>query len=576
MKNTINNLKEVYKYGKKYRLSLILQIIGCIISIAINIALPILTAKEIVNVTDNVMIQIVVVGIAIMIVNFIHHLKTVLIRKNTQIFYRGVMEDIQKELEVEILRISQKEIDSNSTGMFMQRMTNDVSNMSNMFTIGMGNLTGIISSIGIFISIFVISKECFLYYGTISALLTFIYLIKAKKYNVKDRLDRKQQEKVSGMIGELIRGSRDIKMLNAKEGYIDELNINIKEQNDRHIDMRNVEIKYNFIIGILSSIFEFILIILLVYLINSNKITIALALALHSYRFRVIDTFMGDISKLLEQSNSFNISCERVFSILNNKTFEKESFGKKHINKINGNFEFKDVYFGYTKDNKVLKGLNFKIDSNNTIGFIGKSGVGKTTIFNLLCKMYNIDSGSILIDGININELDEESIRGNITIISQSPYIFNMSIKDNLRLVKKDITDKEIKEACKIACLDEFVEQLPDKYDTIVGEGGVMLSGGQRQRLAIARAFVQKTKIILFDEATSALDNDTQSKIQKAIDNLKDEYTILIIAHRLSTIINCDKILLMDDGKIVDEGTHTELLNNNEVYQNLCKTELVK
>lgn len=378
------------------------------------------------------------------------------------------------------------------------------------------------------------------------------------------------------MIGELIRGSRDIKMLNAKEGYIDKLNINIKEQNDRHIEMRNVEIKYNFIIGILSSIFEFILIILLVYLININKITIALALALHSYRFRVIDTFMGDISKLLEQTNSFNISCERVFSILSNKTFEKESFGKQHISNINGNFEFKDVYFGYNKDNKVLKGLNLKIDSNSTIGFIGKSGVGKTTIFNLLCKMYNIDSGSILIDGININDLDEEAIRGNITIISQSPYIFNMSIKDNLKLVKKDITDEEVKEACTIACLDEFVEQLPDKYDTIVGEGGVMLSGGQRQRLAIARAFVQKTKIILFDEATSALDNDTQSKIQRAIDNLKDEYTILIIAHRLSTIINCDKIMLMDDGKIVDEGTHLELLKSNEVYQNLCKTELVK
>ena len=573
MKITINNLKEVYKYGKKYRLSLILQIIGCIISIAINIALPILTAKEIVNVTNNIMFQIIMVGIAIMIVNFIHHLKTVLIRKNTQIFYRGVMEDMQKDLEVEILKISQKEIDNNTTGMFMQRMTTDVSNMSNMFTIGMGNLTGIISSIGIFISIFIISKECFVYYGSVSALLTFIYLI---KYNVKDRLDRKQQEKVSGMIGELIRGSRDIKMLNAKEGFIDELNNNIKEQNDRHIEMRNVEIKYNFIIGILSSIFEFILIILLVYLINSNKITIALALALHSYRFRVIDTFMGDIAKLLEQSNSFNISCERVFSILNNKTFEKESFGKKHINKINGNFEFKNVYFGYNKNNKVLKGLNFKIDSNSTIGFIGKSGVGKTTIFNLLCKMYNIDSGSILIDGININELDEESIRGNITIISQSPYIFNMSIKDNLRLVKLDITDEEVKEACKIACLDEFIEQLPDKYDTIVGEGGVMLSGGQRQRLAIARAFVQKTKIILFDEATSALDNDTQYKIQKAIDNLKDEYTILIIAHRLSTIINCDKIMIMDDGKIVDEGTHLELLKSNEIYQNLCKTELVR
>ena len=160
----------------------------------------------------------------------------------------------------------------------------------------------------------------------------------------------------------------------------------------------------------------------------------------------------------------------------------------------------------------------------------------------MLCKLYSINSGSIFIDGKDINTLDEKSIRGNITIINQNPYIFNMSIKDNLRLVKKDVTNKEIIDACKLACLDEYIETLPDKYDTIVGEGGVNLSGGQRQRLAIARALIQNTKIILFDEATSALDNETQSKIQTAIDNLKGNYTIIIIAHRLSTIVNCNKI----------------------------------
>lgn len=206
--------------------------------------------------------------------------------------------------------------------------------------------------------------------------------------------------------------------------------------------------------------------------------------------------------------------------------------------------------------------------------FVGKSGAGKTTIFSLLCKLYNIEKGKIKIDGIDINELDEESIRGNITIISQSPYIFNMSIKDNLRLVKENVTDEEIKEACRLACLDDYIETLPDKYDTIVGESGVILSGGQRQRLAIARAFIQNTKIILFDEATSALDNETQSKIQKAIDNLKNDYTILIIAHRLSTIKGCDKIYLIEDGKVNGIGTHEELLKNNKPYKRLYEAEI--
>ena len=189
--------------------------------------------------------------------------------------------------------------------------------------------------------------------------------------------------------------------------------------------------------------------------------------------------------------------------------------------------------------------------------------------------MYDIQSGEILIDGININELDKDTIRGNITIISQNPYIFNLSIRDNLRLVKDDITDEEIEKACKMACLDACINELPDKYDTIVGEGGISLSGGQRQRLAIARAFIQKTEIILFDEATSALDNETQASIQKAIENMQKEYTILIIAHRLSTVINSDRILFLDDGKITNEGTHEELLKNCPEYTNFMKIEVI-
>ena len=282
---------------------------------------------------------------------------------------------------------------------------------------------------------------------------------------------------------------------------------------------------------------------------------------------------MESLGNLLTEVKSFNISSKRVFSVFDKKTFIKEKFGKKHLDKVKGDFEFKNVSFSYNKENKVLNGLSFKVKANETVGFVGKSGTGKTTIFSLLCKLYNVDEGLITIDGIDINELDEESIRDNVTIISQNPYIFNMSISDNLRLVKDDITDEEIKEACHLACLDEFIESLPNKYDTVVGEGGISLSGGQRQRLAIARAFIQKTEIILFDEATSALDNDTQNKIQQAINNLKKDYTILIIAHRLSTIINCDKIIVLNEGKKEAEGTHGDLLKNNKIYKKLYESE---
>ena len=257
--------------------------------------------------------------------------------------------------------------------------------------------------------------------------------------------------------------------------------------------------------------------IILIYLIKIDNINVATAVVLFSYRTNITTNLMEKVGNLLTEIKTFNLSSKRVFAMFDNIEFKKEEFGIKHLDKVNGDFEFKDVTFSYDNDKKVLDKLSFKVNANETVGFVGKSGVGKTTIFNLLCKMYDVNDGCITIDGVDIKELDEDSIRGNITIISQNPYIFNLSIRENLRLVKSDLTDEEMIYACKLACLDDFINTLPDKYDTVVGEAGVTLSGGQRQRLAIARAFIQRTEIILFDEATSALDNDTQNKIQQAM-----------------------------------------------------------
>ena len=246
----------------------------------------------------------------------------------------------------------------------------------------------------------------------------------------------------------------------------------------------------------------------------------------------------------------------------------------KKLKKFEGNIEFKDVSFAYENNLPVLKNMNFKINANETIGFVGPSGSGKTTIFNLISAIERVNKGSITFDGVDINSLDKSSIRGNLSVISQNAYIFNMSIMDNLKVIKKNATVKEIKEACHLACLDDFIESLPNKYDTIVGEGGVTLSGGQKQRLAIARALLLKTEILLFDEATSALDNETQTKIQEAVSNLKGEYTILIIAHRLSTIIDADKILVINDGKVEATGSHKTLLKISKTYQKLYEKEI--
>lgn len=578
MKETIKNIKEVYQYGKEYRKHLIGMIMGVIFGTIIGIIVPILVAKQIVYFTSNEWKQLVIISFVILGVQAYNAFGAMFFtRRNHQYFSRGTMKNLQIKLGKEILNITQKDMDQNSSGMFIQRIMNDTEKMTDFISWGgLDNIRQILANIGALFATLIINRQVFLYYLFVTIVLTLVNIKRTKKYGKKDIQFRSKSENVSGLIGELVRGIKDIKMLNAKKSFMIKLQENIIDQNQKRFEMVKINMIYKYIIDTLKAIFEFGLIILLIYLVQNNTITIAIAIALFNYKSGIMTTVMEKISNLLDLTKSFNISCNRVFSILDNKTFAKEVFGKKHLNNIKGNVEFKNVTFGYSQDNNILKDLNFKLISGEMIGIVGKSGAGKTTIFNLLCKMYTIKSGDILIDNENINELDEESIRGNVTIITQNPYIFNMSIRDNLKLVKEDLTDEEMIESCKLACLDEFIDSLPNKYDTIVGENGVVLSGGQKQRLAIARALIQKTKIILFDEATSSLDNETQSEIQKAILNLKNQYSILIIAHRLSTIINCDKIMILENGKITDQGNHKELLDRNNTYKTLYQTEILK
>lgn len=577
MKETLINLRKVYQYGKQYKKKLVMQIIAVICGIVTGVILPLAVAKQIVYFTSSDWQQLVIMSIVVLIINSVRSFVAFFFtRKNSQVFRKFVMKNLQIDLGREILKISQKDMDTNSSGIFIQRVTCDTEKMSDFFHNSLMDIMRLLTNIGALFATFVINRQVFLYYLFVSIVLTSLHLEKTKKYGKVFKLYKKETDGVSSLIGELIHGVRDIKMLNSKDSFMNKLDENIESQNQKRFEMSNINAKYTYIIEILTYVFELGLVVLLIYLINSNIISVAIAIALFNYKSGIMTTVMATISDLMNLSKEFNVSCNRVFEILDNSRFEKEKFGNKHIENINGNFEFRNVSFEYVDGNKVLDNLNFKINSGQMIGFVGKSGAGKTTIFNLLCKMYSLKSGKIFIDGYDINELDEDSIRGNITIISQNPYIFNLSIRDNFKLVKSNLTNDEMISACKSACIDDFINTLPNKYDTVVGEGGVILSGGQKQRIAIARALIQKTKIILFDEATSALDNETQAEIQKAISNLKDEYTILVIAHRLSTIVNCDEIMILENGRINDKGTHNELLNRNDIYQKLYQTEILK
>lgn len=574
MKEFFSNLKFVWQYAKDQKAKLIKYILCNFVVVIISVVVPIISANIIIYLTDSMFYQLLMMASVLCLLELLRNMLNYFSRYYSMIIFRESFIKIQTALGKNILRLENKIIDSNSSGVFIQRLTSDTSRLADIFNVLNLYLSRILINLGIFIAVFIISFRAFIY---LIVMVIVLYLIERRRvsiYNSKDKEFRKQNEKVTGFVSEIVRGLRDIKMLHSEDSFSSELHSQVEELNQSRYLMMRVNNRYNCLRFCLQDIFHLGLIFLLVYLIMTGNLAVANGLVIHNYQGRV--TSIIDILGILLQSiKDFNLSCSRVFAIMYSDQFSKEKFGSRHLDKVNGDFCFSHVNFHYDcNDKKVLNDLSFEVHANETVAFVGKSGAGKSTIFNLLCKMYDVDSGSITIDGVDISLLDRESIRGNITIISQSPYIFHLSIRDNLRLVQPDMTEEEMIDACKLACIHEFIMSLPDRYDTVVGEGGVNLSGGERQRLAIARAFLQKTEIILFDEATSALDNETQREIQKAISNLKKDYTILIIAHRLSTIINSDRILFIEDGKIVGEGGHKELLKKCPGYRELYEAEL--
>ena len=574
MKETWNHLKRVYSFGRDYKKNMIVFTLASLLFIVINVIYPIFTAKQITYLTSGLLDQLMWATLVVFLFDILGAIRMVVIRKNTQIFFRGSFQKLQMKVSREILKITVSDIDKHSSGVFIERLNHDCSELSHIFSVGVGQLTGILTNIGVLVAVFIINPIIFLYYLLSSFVITYLYLREVEALSQKEQDLRKANEKNIGLTGELVRGVRDIKMLNARDSFMKEIEKSITEVSNQTFESRNTEIHYTAVVECVRAFAVFLLVILLVYLVQIGMINVATAMVLFSYRTNIMSNLMQKIGDLLNEVKMFNVSANRVFSLLDTTEFSKETFGTKHLTKVQGDFEFQDVCFSYDGKNQILNHLSFQVPANHTVAFVGKSGAGKSTIFSLLCKLYPITQGKILLDGVDIRELDEDSIRNNITIISQNPYIFNLSIRDNLRLVKSDLTEKEMRRACKLACLDDFIETLPEKYDTIVGESGVTLSGGQKQRLAIARAFVQKTEIILFDEATSALDNETQSKIEQAISNLQKDYTILMIAHRLSTIVNCDIIYFIEDGQVLAKGSHQTLLETCPPYKKLYETEL--
>lgn len=384
---------------------------------------------------------------------------------------------------------------------------------------------------------------------------------------------KKESDKLIKRATENLTGIREIKALGIKNNMINLINNDIDNYCNKSLKINRYESVYNGLNNIVYYVLQFIILLTCGYLFIKGYIVYSVLMMVHTYIWR-IDEVAETLSSFGVNYNKVKVSLSRIDEVVNNKIFKDEIYGDINLNNPKGNVTFKNVSFKYTKkENLTLDNLSLNIKNNQKTAIVGRSGNGKTTIFNLLLRYFDVTNGEVLIDGVNIKDLTEESLRKTISCVRQNPFLFNMSIFENFKIVKPDITLKEVKEVCKRAYIDEYIESLPKKYNTIIGEGGINLSGGQKQRLAIARTLLLNTKIILFDEATSALDNESQKYIKMTIDDLTKDHTIIIIAHRLSTIIDADEILVIENGKLESKGTHKELLKKSKVYKGLYENE---
>ncbi len=555
------------KYLLKIKKLIILIFIAYGVLSLINIFSPIINAKLLTSLTNFNLNEAYKYTFIFFVISILSVLINKMAIKLLGKIHEKLLYDIRYDIIQRLFKLKMKNFDEIPSGKFQERIKNDPEGIFSVFSVVQYNIFNIITEV--FMLAYVMYLNIII--GLIYILgIIIIYFYEKYAYEKFEKLEEEskiQREKSGTILNEILRGIRDIKLLGItnKVNKMTSETLDKQSKLDTKISISRMNI-YN-TTEIVKDILIFIIIFLGIFLININKLTLTTFLIIFMYRNDIF-SLVFSYTSLKEYLVKYKVAKNRIMELFDNKKFPIETYGNESIDNIKGEIEFKNVSFAYNKK-EIIHNVSFKVNPLEDVALVGKSGSGKSTLFNLLTKSYDNYEGIITIDGVDIKKLNQKTLIDSISIISQNPYIFNLSIKDNLKLIDKNITDDDIINACKTARIHDFIETLPDKYNTLLGEGGVNLSGGQKQRLAIARALLKQSKILLFDEATSSLDNITQDEIQTAIKSISKNFTIITIAHRLSTIINSNKIYLLEEGNIIACGTHKELLKSNTYYKEL-------
>lgn len=563
-----NNLKKYLCYFKKYKWLCIGFWVSLIITGVIGFFAPLALGNVISNMTVtqdfSMAVTYALIYAGLEAANQLVYMARVPMFKKLENY---VKRDVKMDIIRNSFNINIGEFEKLGNGAFITRLTNDLNSLATSFKSISETIVNFMSRLGFIVFVLITNVWLGLFLIAFIIIRYLVYQVRIHYFAIMKPGVLKKSEYINSMIGESIRGIKDIKTLGLSSniiGHVNELQEDYMKADNKEWYVGSALLMLaNFV----SIICNFLFIVLCIYLINLGRLDLTIFYSVYVYKNSVME-FAVHLGNLQDYFKEIEVNAFRVFQLANNDTYRHDMFGNVSLPVFNGNIEFQNVSFQYEEGEKILDDVSFKIATNQHIAFVGESGCGKSTIVALICKLYDPSEGVILFDNTNSRTLAQDFGK-HIAMVNQAPYLFNLTIRENMQLVDNNVTDEEIFQALKFANAYEFVKDLPLGLDSFLGEGGTRLSGGQKQRICIARALLKNSKVIIFDEATSALDNISQEYVMESIEELKADKTIITIAHRLSTIENCDEIYFIDQGKIIDHGTHEYLLKNNKKYSTL-------
>lgn len=569
--NGKKTLKRLMGYFVSEKKMLFLLMLAVVVVVACSVYAPKLQSNAIDAIAIRQWDKLSPILIVMVIIYIIHSICTYMQSKLSAVLSQNIVSRMRKDLFLNIVNLPIRYLDANSHGDIMSRMTNDIENISTTVSQSMSSLfSGILTVIGTVVMMVALCPRL----AALSCVTVILTIVATKLLSKAMRFFFKKRQvilgQLNGNVEEMVTGYRTVVAYNRQNAVVNDFD-NVSDELTRvGIIAEILGGSMGPVMNVVNNVGFVIIAAFGGYFAINNIISIGVISAFIVYA-RQFGRPIDELAQIYGQIQTAVAGAERVFEVMDEPLEDKS--GKKNMDDLRGIIRFKNVNFSYTKEKQVLYDFNLEVKAGQKVALVGSTGSGKTTVVNLLMRFYDIDSGEILIDDVNIKDIDCDSLRRNTAIVLQDTVLFADSIENNLRYSNSSATDEQMYMAARMSNCDSMIRKMPQGYDTQLMSEGENISQGQRQLLSIARAFLAQPKILILDEATSSVDTRTEKHIQDAMVKLMKDRTSLIIAHRLSTIQDADLIVVMDEGRIVETGSHANLLAKKGKYYQLYMTQ---